>query len=122
VTQEQIQAVQQSDEPETAAMEFVNAGIATLIEFSSSNISGYCGKEERFLEPCSAASVGGWEYVFGCLKWGDYEGDLLYSNEDSLIVPGTMKEEAVEGIIDTMKSALDTVEKDDDLEHNARPT
>ena len=109
MTEEQIQAVKQSDEVKEAAMVFVLKGDATLIEFSRDHIIGQCGKERRNLEQSSADEGGGWENVADLIKWESIADDLLCVNP--IIVPGQMKDESVVAFIDQMQCALDAVSR-----------
>jgi hypothetical protein len=115
MTAEQIQAVKQSDEVEEAAMVFVLKGDATLIEFSRDHIIGQCGKERRNLEQSSADEGGGWGNVADLIKWESIADDLLC--DGPVIVPGTMKDDAVVSFLEQMQSALAAVIRNkDDME------
>jgi len=113
MTEEQIQAVKQSEEPEEAAMVFVRNGEATSIEFSRHHIIGECGKKRRNLEQSGADEAGGWENVAGLINWESIAGSLLCA-DGPIIVPGEMKDESVVSFIDQMQCALAAVIRNED--------
>jgi len=109
MTEEEIQEVRESDDPEEAAMEFVRQGEATLIEFSRDHIIGTCGKEKRNLETTNADDVGGWSDFAGLVNWDTYVGDGLCP-DGPMILPGTPRDEAVVTFIDQdVVAALEAV-------------
>lgn len=120
MTEEQIQAVKQSDDPEQAAMEYVQQGAATHIEFSGAHIVGFCGKEKRNLEQTSAHKDGGWQDFVLRVGWGDMADEFLFQDSSSVIVPGTMKDEGVASVIEELQSALEEATAIDSMEENFR--
>ena len=117
MTEEQIQAVKDSDERDEEAMELVHDGGATMIEFSRDHIIGQCGKERRNLEQGSADEVGGWQKVANLVNWEALSDDLLCV-DFPIIVPGEMKDESVIAFIDQMQCALAAVIANEDMEAN----
>lgn len=116
MTEEQIKVVKESDEPEQAAMVYVEKGEATIIEFTHEHLMGRCGKKKEYLERGSAEDVGGWDIVADSVRWEDFADDLLCGG--SIIIPGTMKDEAVTSFIDQMQNMVALIIANEHQEEN----
>jgi hypothetical protein len=111
MTQEQIDAVWASEEPENAALEYVQQGEATLIEVNRNSIVGTSGRLTSKLEKTSGSEIGGWDTVYARVVV-ESGGTILFADDSCVIIAGGLKDEGVAEFIDMMESVAEIIDDD----------
>jgi hypothetical protein len=106
LTEDDIQVIRGSDDPFKAAMELVENGDATLLEFDKNSIKALSRKIKSEMSLSDASQVGGWRVVYNSMlvrPEGLARRSHLYYDDGALIVVGSIQSEPVQSVLDTLE-------------------